>query len=255
VEVDPGQIQHAIVNLVLNARDAGARRILVGIAPADGVEPGWVALFVRDDGCGMDAGTLARATEPFFSTKRPHEGTGLGLAIVHGIVQQSGGRLEVESSPRRGTTVRVLLPCTTKPRPVPGGTPAGPPQRGGCETVLLVEDRADLRRLERSALEQAGYRVLEAEDGMAALEVAEIHPGRVDLVVTDLVMPRLGGLELAERLRAQRPEVRVLLVSGYPDDPARLGRRPEPPLEKPFGLRDFVARVRAVLDGAAPSSS
>jgi hypothetical protein len=209
-----------------------------------------VRLTVTDTGVGMDSETRALIFEPFFTTKPTEEGTGLGLATVSGIVRQSGGLIEVDSEPGRGTTFRIYLPrVDERPEPVPLPASSRPGPRGR-ETVLLVEDQDSLRDMIREALQLLGYRVLVARDGEAALEVARRHRGRLDLLITDIVMPRLDGCGLARRLEAERPGLRVLYMSGH--GPDLVARRdpidPDAVLAKPFSTRALSLRVREVLD-------
>ncbi|MCA9620102.1 MAG: AAA family ATPase [Myxococcales bacterium] len=230
VLVDPGQFEQIVLNLAVNARDAMPRggtltietaNILVDerhVANHIGATPGpHVALTVSDTGCGMDAETLARVFEPFFTTKERGKGTGLGLATVFGIVQQSGGHIIVESQPGAGTRFRVLFPRTTaRPTDAPevGAARAG---RGG-ETILVVEDEERVLALIHTMLRGAGYRVLAAETVEDALRLSD-QDEPIDLLLTDVVMPRMSGPELAERVRARRPDLRVLYMSGYTDHP------------------------------------
>lgn len=261
VRVDPGQLEQVLLNLVVNARHAMPRGGVLTLAtdnagPArdEEVRPsvpgGYVRLTVTDTGVGMDAETKALIFEPFFTTKPTGTGTGLGLATVSGIVRQSGGVIEVESEPGRGTTFRIYLPrVAERPKPAPLVASSGPGPRGD-ETVLLVEDQESLRDLIREALQLQGYHVLVAGDGEAALETARRHSGRLDLLVTDIVMPRLDGCDLARRLVAERPGLRVLYMSGHgpelvasrdPSDPGAI-------LEKPFSTKTLSLRVRQALD-------
>jgi CheY-like chemotaxis protein len=203
----------------------------------------------------MDAETQARIFEPFFTTRSLEEGTGLGLATVSEIVQQSGGIIEVESEPGQGTTFRVYLPrVDAAPEPVPEPTPARLGPRGH-ETVLLVEDQAPLREILREALQLLGYRVLVAADGEAAIATARGLRSRLDLLVTDVVMPRLDGCELARRLTAERPGLRVLYLSGHGLDTATRRGMVEGStlLEKPFSTETLSFRVRAALDRPHPA--
>ncbi len=216
------------------------------------VQPGpHVLLAVTDSGCGMNEATVARVFEPFFTTKG-ERGTGLGLATVFGIVKQSGGHVAVYSEVGKGTTFKVYLPRVEQ-RPVLSkshrGTTVLP---RGRETVLLVEDEDGVRALSRHILRGFGYTVLEARDGLDALRVAEQHAGRIDLLITDVVMPRLGGREVAERLTALQPGVKVLFLSGYTDDAVvRHGilQAEVAFLQKPFSPATLAVKVRAVLDG------
>jgi two-component system, cell cycle sensor histidine kinase and response regulator CckA len=211
-----------------------------------------VILSFRDNGQGMDAETRARAFEPFFTTKDVGKGTGLGLSTVQGIVAQTGGRVFLYSKPRAGTSVEIFLPRTDK---------AAVPQierlervavaQSRAETVLLAEDDDGLRALSVLALEEAGYTVLEASSGAAALELARAHEGHIHLLVTDVAMPQMRGDELAEQLVAARPETRVLYLSGYVGD-ALVERgfagQGEKVLEKPFFPEDLLREVRSLLD-------
>jgi signal transduction histidine kinase len=265
VTADAGQLQQILLNLSLNARDAmpeGGNLVVRTHeidAPAEraagvaGSGPArYVCLSVSDDGCGMDAETQARIFEPFFTTKDPGKGTGLGLFTVYGIVKQSDGQIRVQSSPGRGTLVEVLLPrAADLGEPAASGPSLPEVEQRGSETILLVEDDAAVRRLIREALGSCGYRILEAGDGAEALAIAARHPEDLDLVVADVVMPRIGGVALVERLRKVRPKLRALLISGYAH---RVGETEEALgagtalLEKPFGPGEVTRRVREVLD-------
>ncbi len=248
---DPRQLDQVILNLVLNARDAGSQTIVIATeAVRDGSEE-LAMLTVQDDGSGMEPETRARAFEPFFTTKVPGEGTGLGLSTVHGIVHQCEGRLELESEPGGGTLVRVLLPVVGR------DLQPEPPARAGSArtlkrsaTVLFVEDDPLVRRLTLRTLEGAGHRVLVAHDGADALETADRSREPINLLVSDLVMPRIGGTELADRLVRERPDLRVLFISGYTTDEPAVGAalRGRAFLPKPFtplGLLQAIERVLA----------
>jgi PAS domain S-box-containing protein len=262
VRADRGQLEQVIMNLAVNARDAmvegGVLRVEVAASDlagriADGAARSgpFVTVAVSDTGCGMDSATAARIFEPFFTTKEQGKGTGLGLSTVYGIVEQSGGFIEVDSAPGRGTTFTVFLPRLEERARTPGAEAATPASMSGDETVLLVEDEAGVRAVAREALESHGYRVLEARNGVEALEVARGYSGRIDLLVTDIVMPLMGGRELAQHLRAARPAARVLFMSGYTDDV--IVRRGVSDLtsaflQKPFAMSAFARKVRETLD-------
>jgi two-component system cell cycle sensor histidine kinase/response regulator CckA len=265
VVADPGQLEQVVVNLVVNARDAmpqGGRialrtgNVVLGgtdSQPAPDVPAGRYAfLEVADTGCGMDEAIRARIFEPFFTTKEPGKGTGLGLATVYGVVKQARGHIAVQSSPGQGTTFRVYLPAAPElPVELQTATEAAD-HSGGTETVLLVEDEAGVRQLARMALEHNGYTVLEAAEGKEALDLVARHPGPIDLLLTDVVMPRMTGHELAARLTASRPDVKVLFMSGYNDDALlrqRLLGEPSAFLPKPFSPAVLAGTVRRLLDG------
>jgi two-component system, cell cycle sensor histidine kinase and response regulator CckA len=213
----------------------------------------YVTLTVRDSGHGIDAETLEQIFEPFFTTKETGKGTGLGLATVYGIVKQSGGYVVVESEPDEGTAFTVYLRRDSEaraPRPEPAAAPtAEPASSPSAETVLLVEDEDVVRRLVRQVLENDGYRVLEAADGAAALELARSE--EVDLLLTDLVMPKVGGREVADGLRRANPELKVIYMSGYADGAILENGVLQPGtelLEKPFAFAALTEKVRRVLD-------
>jgi CheY-like chemotaxis protein len=209
-------------------------------------------LAVTDTGIGMDAETRARIFEPFFTTKEAGKGTGLGLSTVYGIVKQSGGSITVESQPGRGATFRVYLPRVAQAGPVRDAV-GGPRRRRGSETVLLVEDEAEVRELTREILENEGYSVLLAADGPGALGVSQQHPGRIHLLLTDVVMPEMSGSELARRLQGRDPDLKVLYTSGYTDDTLvrhGVSESRAALLHKPFTAESLAGKVREVLDGA-----
>jgi len=249
VHADAGQIEQVLINLVANARDAiettGHVRVGVGI----GATPAEIAVTIADDGAGMAPEVLEHVFEPFFSTK--DVGTGLGMATAYGIVQQHGGRIEIDSAVGLGTRVIVRLPRSERP-----SRPAAPPVRlsaaRGTETLLLVEDDDMVRRVAESVLVAQGYRVLTAADGLEGLELARRHLDEIAAVLTDVVMPRLGGTDLARRLRELRPSLPVLLMTGY--DPAAHDSAAAklPKLDKPYTPDDLIRRVRALLDPKPP---
>jgi PAS domain S-box-containing protein len=270
VMADAGQMAPVLMNLAVNARDAmphGGRlrlesrnvRLEAPVAGSAGrLEPGdYVRLSVRDTGTGIAPDHLSRIFEPFFTTKGVGKGTGLGLSTVYGIVRQSGGVMRVESEVGRGTCFEIYLARAGAPEEAADAAPAAPPSARGSETVLLVEDDRSVRALARQVLRRRGYRVVEAENGRHALEVATAHPGPVDLLLSDVVMPELGGPQLAERLCAARPGLRVLFTSGYTDDAIGHSgalRRGVPLLEKPFTPAELASRVREVLDAPVPEA-
>jgi two-component system cell cycle sensor histidine kinase/response regulator CckA len=261
VKVDPGQLEQVLLNLAVNARHAmprgGTLTLTTDTARPDRADqegtPGtdaYVRLTFKDTGVGMDKETQALIFEPFFTTRPQGEGTGLGLATVSGIVQQSGGVIEVDSEPGQGTTFRIHLPRVDEEPEPPALPAASQPGPKGNETLLLVEDQDPLRDMIAEALQLLGYRVLVAPDGEAAIEVASRHRGRLHLLVTDVVMPHLDGAALARHLRSKRADLRVLYMSGHgPDVASRRGLvGGDALLEKPFSTRALSLRVREVLD-------
>jgi two-component system, cell cycle sensor histidine kinase and response regulator CckA len=265
VMADPSQLEQVIVNLALNGRDAmpdgGQLLIETSEVELDAVEARGhagaspcreVRLAVSDSGCGMGAVTRARIFEPFFTTKEPGRGTGLGLSTVYGIVQQCGGRIEVDSEPGRGSCFKIYLPRAAAVAESPRQT-AGPEAElpSGWETVLVLEDDPALRQLARVLLEGGGYRVLAAETVAEALGLVGRHAGPIQLLLTDVVMPGASGHEITSRLAAVRPEAGVLYMSGYTGEV--VGRRGLLPqgaalLEKPFTERSLLRKVREALD-------
>ncbi len=265
VRVDRGQIEQVILNLVLNARDAMPQGGTVTVTTAvletspdsfssrrQGRKAATrVQLTVEDSGSGMDEATCRRAFDPFFTTKSPGEGTGLGLSTVFGIVEQSAGSIHLESVPGAGTTVRVYLPRVNERPAVPEVVAPRSRRRGGG-TILIAEDEQQVRELTCRLLRQAGYAVLAAADGEEALQIARGHSGPIDLLVTDVIMPRLSGDELAARLLLSRPGVPVLFVSGYTNETLGVdGMRPGTQyLQKPFAPAVLLKRVEELLTAA-----
>ncbi|HEX9215644.1 MAG TPA: response regulator [Gemmatimonadales bacterium] len=263
--VDPNQLEQVIMNLAINARDAMPDGGTVTIETANAtlgedyaakhvsVIPGvYVMLAVTDTGCGMTEATKARIFEPFFTTKPAGRGTGLGLSTVYGIVKQSGGNIWLYSEPNKGTTFKIYLPAVDAlPEDIGKAAPVEA-ERQGSGTVLVVEDDEQLRRLTHRALAAQGYEVLEADRGRSALDAARRHEGPIDLLVTDLVMPDTNGPKLAETLRAARPGLRVLFMSGYPDGAIVHHGMLEAGvayLAKPFTTEAITRKVREVLEG------
>jgi two-component system, cell cycle sensor histidine kinase and response regulator CckA len=264
VKADPGQVEQVLMNLAVNARDAmpqGGKLVMETSNVEAGAElardldlaPGRYAMLkVTDSGHGMDAATLSHIFEPFFTTKPMGKGTGLGLSTVYGIVKQSGGSIQVESEAGRGTAFRIYLPVAegaTRQRrePVAGETVAG-----GSETILLAEDEPDLRELARIFLEGYGYKVLEAAGAEQAIQMAAMFPGPIHLLLTDVIMPGMSGRQLAENILSQRPQTKIVYMTGYTDDMVVQHKVLEPGvmlLQKPFSKVDLGLKVRSMLDG------
>ena len=250
VSMDPARLEQVLINLVVNAREAmpegGRLRISTGAALQD-----YVSLWVSDTGIGMDPSIQSRIFEPFFTTKRGTSGAGLGLSAVYGTVEQSGGHITVETAPGQGSTFGIHLPRHTGTQPAaPEMQPRAP--EGGRETVLLVEDEAPVRESLRRLLEWQGYTVLEADNAINALRLYDRNPAGIDLVLTDVTMPGMSGHELVQQLRARRPELRVLFMSGYADralagSGSVLGGTGY--VEKPFTVETLMQRLREVLEG------
>lgn len=249
VLADPGQLQQVLLNLAANARDA----MPTGGALAIGVQspaPGRVELTVADSGVGMDRDTLAHIFEPFFTTKQPGKGTGLGLATVHGIVAQSGGRIDVSSEPGLGTTFRIELPQAAAAAATAPPEAARPAPKG-AGVILLVEDQPEVRLFTTQALRSFGYHVHDAASANEALDYLR-GGGAADLLLTDVVMPGVSGFDLARAARLERPTLRIAFMSGYWDETGRMRREAEPGdvlLRKPFSLDQLAETVRQVLAG------
>ena len=273
VEIDPDQLMQAILNLAANARDAmpsgGTLSVAVRNVDLDEAfcqrQPGAtmgrnVMLTVSDTGEGMDEDTLTRLFEPFYTTKERGRGTRLGLAMVHGVVAQSRGYIGVESAVGCGSTFTICLPHADDRRAsIRPDNPLVVP--GGAETLCVVEDMVDVRDLMVETLEASGYTVLSAENGSDALEVLSAHGQPIDLLITDVMLPKLNGADLARQLRSNQPDLLVLYISGYPDDVLSGSAVLEPGtalLRKPFAFRTLAAKIRGMLDhrrrGSSPRS-
>jgi two-component system, cell cycle sensor histidine kinase and response regulator CckA len=262
VKADSGQIEQVLLNLAINASDAmpdgGKLVIKTDNAEVDStfksshteIQRGsYVCIMVSDTGTGMDRATVARIFEPFFTTKGVGKGTGLGLATVHGIVTQSKGKIWVYSEPGRGTTFKIFLPRVDGVPDRELAPPMRMPVASTNETILLVEDEEPTREAVRRILAREGYWVLEARTGIHALQVAQAHEGKIHFLLTDSMMPEMGGSELIPRLKHARPDLRVLMMSGYTEEIARtdLDESAHGFIEKPFTTVGLLNRVREVL--------
>jgi two-component system cell cycle sensor histidine kinase/response regulator CckA len=268
VNADPGQIEQVVMNLAVNARDAMPRGGALTIETRNvelaehytithlAMKPGkYVALVVGDNGSGMDAETRARLFEPFFTTKAQGQGTGLGMTTVFSIVKQSGGCMDVHSEPGKGTSVKVYLPRFDQPAAAEAEAPLAK-AAGGSETILLVEDEDQVRNLVRDTLRREGYEVLDAPNAADARRIAGACKGPIHLLLTDVVMPREGGRELAASLAPRRPAMKVLFMSGYTDQAT--GNTPLTGesgfIQKPFTPAALSSKVREILEGDGETS-
>jgi PAS domain S-box-containing protein len=271
VKVDRGQLEQAILNLAVNARDAMPDGGTLSIRATNvhfsepqswrhsSLQPGsYVKLAIQDTGTGIDPNDQSRIFEPFFTTKGPGKGTGLGLSMVYGVVKQSDGAIAVESEAGRGATFTIFLPRYDEDEAPPQNEQEEPEQPTGGETILLVEDQVAIREVTSDYLMRLGYNVLAAPDGEAALRISATRQKGVDLVVTDVVMPIMGGRELAVRMNHLHPETKVLFMSGYPDHAVRRQEGLTEDVEimqKPFSLKSLAARVRSILDSHSKGSN
>jgi PAS domain S-box-containing protein len=262
VKVDPGKIEQVIMNLAVNACDAmpsgGALKIRTARVSRPQSEASvtshsvpYAMVEMTDTGCGMDTETKGHLFEPFFTTKPIGKGTGLGLSTAYGIVKQSGGTIEVDSVPGEGTTFRVYLPIVDQPVSLRKTPKASSPVTTGSETVLLAEDQSSIRSVLREFLDSKGYKVLEAQNGSEALALAKRHPGAIDVLVTDVIMPQIRGLELAKRVTELHPDICVIFMSGYSEDALfenqLLADRNLTLIQKPFDLEELDQKIRESL--------
>ena len=265
ISADPGQVEQVIMNLVVNGRDAMPQggKLMLQTAHMDSnavranrpfelPQGDYVMLSVADTGVGMDAETQSRIFEPFFTTKTKDEGTGLGLSVVYNIVRGSGGHVRVNSELGRGTTVEVFFPRVAAEPKVELAEPETAPARAGLETILVAEDQPELRWMVCQYLQELGYSVLEAKDGGDAVELAQQYLGKIDVLLTDVVMPHFRGPEVARRLGVNRPEMKVIFMSGYTEGEfGGSGEKPSPELpilQKPFQLSALADKIREVLE-------
>jgi two-component system cell cycle sensor histidine kinase/response regulator CckA len=263
IKMDPTQVEQVVLNMVVNSRDAMPRggtltletgkvdlsKAYTRFHPHLAAGP-YILLTISDTGCGMDQATQSRIFEPFFSTKGK-QGTGLGLATVYGIVRQAGGDIDVESAPDKGATFHIFLPQVDGPSESPNPRPVLHGSIRGTETLLLVEDDEAVRVLTRLVLESCGYQVLDAALPEEAIRICEQHAGEIQLLITDVVMPQIGGGELARRLTQRRPAMKVLFLSGYTDDLVvqhGVLREESEFLQKPFLPGILAKKVRDILD-------
>jgi two-component system, cell cycle sensor histidine kinase and response regulator CckA len=271
VKADRGQIEQVIINLAVNARDAmpqgGVLTIETANVEADEyyanhppMSPGpFVGLTITDKGVGMDAEIQARIFEPFFTTKGRGKGTGLGLATVYGVVKQSGGFIWVQSEPGNGSAFKVLLPRVEEAVQIAAQDRGSGESWKGSETILLTEDEESLRKLILNMLNENGYSVLEAANATQAMEIAHQARGKIDLLLTDVVMPGMSGAALAEQLVSLYPEMKILYMSGYTEFAASQSeflKQGRPLLQKPFTQKILVRKIREVLkNNYAPAPS
>jgi CheY-like chemotaxis protein len=260
VKADPVQVEQVLINLVVNARDAMPKggKLTIATAPREVlsdrgegeslVRAGtYATLSVSDTGVGMDSETRARIFEPFFTTKDVGKGTGLGLATVYGIIKQSNGQIEVESEPGKGASFRVSLPRVEQEAVAPRKATMTETHKHGTGTILLAEDEPLLRELGETILTQAGYKIQTAPNAEELKKFVAEHDGKIDLLLTDVVMPGMSGPELVRLVRARWPDVRVLYMSGYADDEIEDLDRDAGFLQKPFTPMELTAKIAEML--------
>lgn len=253
-ETDPNEFVQALLNLIINARDAmtGGGRIVITSKCVDDREDykRWVEFSIRDTGHGIDKATLTRIFEPFFTTKARDKGTGLGLAMVYGFVQSSGGRIDVKSKVGEGAEFILTFPRTDNPVVRANETDAAD-QYGMGETILVVEDSEPILALVKSQLEQLGYNVLTANNAFWALEIDEDYTNAIDVLLTDIIMPGMSGIELARAMAETRPLMKTIFMSGYSDEAKKTGQIPEGAvfLQKPVKLNHLATVLRGVIEG------
>jgi nitrogen-specific signal transduction histidine kinase len=264
VRVDPGQVEQVLVNLAINARDAMPKggRLLIAtenlpresvavLLGRDALSTDYVTIVVADTGMGMNEEVVSHLFEPFYTTKGEGKGSGLGLATCHGIVSQNAGYIRVVSAPNVGTTFRIYFPRYFSDEAVSQSIPPVSSATVNHETILLVEDDDMVRRVAVRVLRNKGFRVISAVSGLDAIEVASRFEGPIDLLLTDLVMPKMGGEKLAKELGPRRPEMRILFTSGYAEAAHDHGLGPGANfLQKPYSPQQLVDRIRKIIDGS-----
>ncbi len=275
IKADPGQIEQILINLAVNARDAikentlrqqtkqivisishqtmGGKEVTANVIPSEGE---YISISVADTGVGMSKEVSSRIFEPFFTTKQEGKGTGLGLATVYGIVKQNNGGITINSAQGMGATFTVFWPCAAPEEILEADIKAPTFKGGGDETILLVEDDDDIRSAVKELLEGQGYTILEAENGQRALEILDDYDGRVQLLITDIMMPIMDGRELAETLHRQLPDIKIIFTTGYNDTPLNIGESLPPNsrfIQKPYSVNDINKLSRELLDTAEPA--
>jgi CheY-like chemotaxis protein/anti-sigma regulatory factor (Ser/Thr protein kinase) len=265
IHADPGALEQILLNLITNARDAmengGVLQVEVRLAVLDESHRqsrGWghageyVCIAVSDTGVGMDRATRERVFDPFFTTKPVGKGTGFGMSVVYGFMKQQQGFVDVESEVGEGTTVKLYFPLAAEPAKLDSDSPESTEWPKGTETVLIAEDEAPIRRVAVRVLERSGYTVLASADGQEAFDLYNQHEAAIDLIITDLMMPRMSGTQMYSLIRQSNKDVKFIFTSGYAarDMPTKASINPTIPyLVKPWTLSEFLLQVRSVLDG------